>query len=330
MAKLGLGLPDYIWNVDVHGSIELAGVAENAGFDSLWKGETTSVNGPMTLSAVASETSDVTLGTGITNVYSRSPALLGMTAATLDRLSGGRAALGLGVSSPPIVEGWHGEPFDRPLRRTRETIEIVRQVTEGGRLEYEGEIFDVGPYTVGLSAAEDVPIFNAAMGEVNRQLTGEFADGWLPILVPLSRMAEFVDDIESAAHEAGRDRPTMAPWIVFSPDDDPEYARRQAKLMIAQEMGMGYNELVRQFGFGDPGDAANRAFRDGDREAAAAEITDEMLDEFAIYGTPEACLAELETVVDEGVDHPVIWLPFSLSYDELDAAIRTIGSSFSG
>lgn len=330
MTQLGLALPDYIWDVDVEGSIELAQTAEGAGFDSLWKGETTAINSFMTLSAVAGETEEIELGTGIANVYSRTPALLGMSAASLDRLSDGRANLGLGVSSPPIIETWHGQAYDRPLRRTRETIEIVRQVLDGGRLDYDGEIFDVGPYTVGLSAGGDVPIYNAAMGETNRRLTGEYADGWLPIIVPLSRMAEFVGEIETAAERAGRDRPTMAPWIVYSMATDPEYAKRHARLMLAQEMAMGYNRLVAKFGFGEPADAAHSAWRDGDREAAASAITDEMVDEFTIHGTPEECMAGLESVVEMGVDHPVVWMPFSFSQSELDQAIEVIGSEFSG
>lgn len=329
MTNLGLALPDYIWNVDVHGSVEFARLAEDVGFDALWKGETSSVNAFMTLAAVAAETNEITLGTGIANVYSRSPALLGMSGATLDQMSDGRAALGLGVSSKPIVEMWHGQPFDRPLRRMRETIEIVRQVVEGGRLEYDGDIFDVGPYTVGLSADGDVPIYNAAMGETNRRLTGEFADGWLPILVPRSRMATFVEEIETAADDAGRDRPVMAPWILCSIHEDPDVAHEHAKRHLAQEMGMGYNALASQFGFGEPADAAHEAFRAGDREAAADAISDEMVAEFAIHGTPEEAVAEFEAVVDDGVDHPVVWPPFTMDEDELGTVVEAVGDQFS-
>jgi len=329
MDKVGLVLPDELYDIDIRESIRLAVAAEKAGFHSVWKGETSGSNSFMLLSAIAQQTDSIKLGTAIANVYSRSPALLGMSAATLDRLSDGRGVLGLGVSSPTLVEEWHGADFTSPLRRLRETIEIVHQIVDGGELNYHGKIHDVGPYSVGLPAeSESMPIFNAAMGRVNRKLTGEYADGWIPIFVPASRMREFVDEIESAAKQEGRERPTMAPWIPFAMAEDHDRATKQARLLIAQEMAMGYNNLVDKYGFGDEGDLAFQRWRDGDREAAAEAISDEMLAEFAIYGTPEECLSELRTYKDRGVDIPILWLPFSASASELTSVIELIGSEF--
>jgi probable F420-dependent oxidoreductase len=328
MVQLGLVLPDELYNIDLQQTLHLARTAETAGFSSLWKGETSGMNSLMVLSATAQETSTIRLGTGIANVFSRSPALLGMSGATLDRLSGGRGLLGLGVSSPPLVETWHGQEFVAPLRRMRETIEIVRQTLDGGTLEYKGKIYEVGPYSVGVAAeSESVPIFNAAMGETNRRLTGEYADGWMPVFVPHSRIDEYVDEVAAVADEAGRERPTMAPWIPLSMADHHEEAKSQARLLLAQEMAMGYNELVRKYGYGDSADEAFERWRAGDREHAAAAIPDEMLDEFTVYGTPEACLEGLRSYVERGVDLPIIWLPFASSLPELTETIEFLGST---
>jgi len=178
--------------------------ADEAGLHSVWKQEASGSNGVATLAAITQCTTDVRIGTGVASVYSRTPTLLGMSAATLQRLSSGRALLGLGVSSPPLVEQWHGLSFDQPLRRLRETIEIIRQTTAGGTVDYSGDVFDIGPYTMALETSTDVPIFNAAIGDANRRLTGEYADGWLPAFVPQSSFSATVADVRECA--SGRPR----------------------------------------------------------------------------------------------------------------------------
>lgn len=329
MPRVGLVLPDELYDVELTETVRFARLAESVGVHSVWKGETSGSNSLATLGAIAGATEEIRLGTAIANVYSRSPTLLGMSAVTLDRLSDGRALLGLGVSSPPLVEKWHGMSYEKPLRRTRETIEIVRQVVNGGSLEYDGKIFEVGPYTIGLAnERETVPIFNAAMGEANRRLTGEFADGWIPVLTPLSKVEEYVDHISAAADRAGRSPPTMAPWVPMAMADDRARAERQARLLLAQEMAMGYNRLVRRFGYGDEGDEAFEQWRAGDREAAAAAITDEMLRDFTVFGTPQECIDGLERFIDAGADLPIVWLPFAASPTELSEMIEFVGAEF--
>lgn len=324
MTALGLMLPDEAAGMTPDQTIRFARRAENAGFHSVWKGEASWGNGPVVLGAIARETDEIQLATGIANVFSRTPSLLAMTASTLDALSGERTILGLGVSSPPVVEEWHGLEFDRPLRRMRETIEIIRETFDGGTLEYDGEIFDVGPYNVGFDLEqESVPLYNAAMGETNCRLTGEFADGWVPAFIPLSELDASQEIITDGARAADRDPEeiTVAPMVGTAVDDDPEVAESHVRDFLAQEMAMGYNRLAEKYGFGEAGNKAFERWRNGDREGAASAISQEMLDELAIYGTPEQCRAQVEHYSEAGCDVVVLFPPYSAPPEVTDAII---------
>ena len=327
MVELGLMVPDEAFGVTVEKTIHFAKRAEDAGFDSVWKGEASWGNGLMTLSAVARETDDIKLGTGIANVFSRTPALLAMSGATLDSLSDSRTILGLGVSAKPVVEDFHGLSFDRPLRRMRETIEILHQTFDGDAIEYEGDIFDVGPYSLGFDIERDrIPIYNAAMGETNCRLTGEFADGWLPAFIPHSELDSAQEAIAEGARKADRDPDeiTVAPMVGAAVDDDPEVAADHARSFLAQEMAMGYNRLAERFGFGEEGNEAHDRWREGDREGAADAISDEMLHELAIYGTPEQFREDIQRYEDAGCDTVVLFPPYSAPNSTTEAIIDAI------
>lgn len=318
MESFAMVLPDDLTGFTIDETVRFARRADEAGVHSLWKGEASGSNGFMYLAAIARATDDVELATGVANVYSRSPTVLAMSAATLDVLSGGRTILGLGVSSPPVVERWHGLDYDRPLRRLRETIEIVDDIVDDGHVDYDGEIFDVGPYSFGLETVRDsIPTYNAALGEANRSLTAEFADGWVPIFLPFSKLEEYVTELSATATAADRDMPTVAPWIPTAVDTDRDHARRRVKELMAHEMAMGYNRLMHQHGFGAEADAAYERWHDGDRDAAAEAISDEMADEFGVYGAAAECHERLDTYRDAGVDVPVLWPAFTASNDEV-------------
>ena len=314
MVDVGLMVPDEAGGFAPEETIRFARRAEAAGFHSVWKGEASWGNGPMTLAAIARETDEIRLATGVANVYSRTPSLLAMTGGTLESLSGGRTILGLGVSSEPVVERWHGLAFERPLRRTRETVEILRDAFDGGTLAYEGEIFDVGPYSVGFDVERDrVPIYNAAMGETNCRLTGEFADGWVPAFVPLSELPTLRETVADGARAADRDPDeiTVAPMVGTAVAEDPAVAESHVRDFLAQEMAMGYNRLAERFGFGEAANEAHDRWRNGDREGAAEAVSQEMLDELAIYGTPEQCRDRVAGYAEAGCDVVVFFPPFT-------------------
>ncbi|MFB6192295.1 MAG: LLM class flavin-dependent oxidoreductase, partial [Haloarculaceae archaeon] len=166
---------------------DLARRAEDLGYDGLWIGELWGESAVVRLAEIATVTDDVALGTAILNVFSRSPAVLAMTAATLDRLSEGRFRLGVGTSTRTAVENLHGMDWDdpNPVRRAHEAVEIVRALLDdGGQVDYAGEVFEVRDVPP-LSA--DVPIYGAALGRANRRMVARLCDGWIPHNVPLSR-----------------------------------------------------------------------------------------------------------------------------------------------
>ncbi|ELY37763.1 LLM class flavin-dependent oxidoreductase [Natronorubrum tibetense] len=327
MTKLGFVLPDEFSHVSLEQTLEFARRADETGLHSVWKQEASGSNGVATLAAVAQCTTDVRIGTGVASVYSRSPTLLGMSAATLQQLSSGRALLGVGVSSPPLVERWHGMAFDRPLRRLRETIEIVRQTTAGGTVEYDGEVFDIGPYSMALETTDEVPVFNAAISDANRALTGEYADGWLPAFIPQPSFSSHVTDVRESARDAGRDpgELTVAPWVPIAVDDDPDRAERRVRYLLAQEMAMGYNEQVNDYGFGDAPDRAHALFRDGDRGAAVDAISGRMVDELTVSGTESDVREQLQRYARDGADVIIAMPSMDASVAEIESLIDALG-----
>jgi F420-dependent oxidoreductase-like protein len=329
MVDVALVVPDELFGFGLDETISIAKRAENAGFHSVWKGEASASSSFTTLGAIARETDEIRLATGIANVYSRSPALLAMEAATLDSLSEGRAILGLGTSSAPLVEGWHGMAFDRPLRRTRETIEVVRQTVETCAVEYDGEVFDLGPYRAHFDTPrDDIPIFNAAMGETNRRLTGEYADGWFPMYVPLRSLSDVAATVTGAAKRTGRDPDdvAVAPRVPVVAADDSADAEQLARECLALELGSGYSEVVERFGYGASAEEIRSLWTSGDRDGAAGAITDEMLAEFAVFGTESECREQLERYHDAGAELLVTSPPITGSRQEIETTVDTLCS----
>jgi alkanesulfonate monooxygenase SsuD/methylene tetrahydromethanopterin reductase-like flavin-dependent oxidoreductase (luciferase family) len=327
MSHVGLELPGELSGFSLEDTLHFAALADERGFHSVWKNEASGSNGFLTLGAVSQQTDEVALGIGVANVFSRSPTLIGMSAATLNHLSEDRALLGLGVSTPPLVETWHGMQYERPLRRLRESIETIQQVTSGGEVRYVGEVFDIGPYSMELEPIGDVPIFNAAMGSTNLKLTGEYADGWLPIFTPLSTFKESFSCVRDSARRAGRDPDeiTAIPWVPTGVHEDPERAEYLARCTLAQEMAMGYNKKVAGYGFGDAPDRAHDRFRAGDREAAAEAISTDMLEELAVHGTPEEVAKGLSAWHDAGADVVVTVPSMAAEREEVEFLIDVVG-----
>ena len=176
--------------------LDYARLADRVGYDTIFVPESWSRDAFTTLGAIAAVTERVRLGPGIVNVFSRTPALIAQSIATLDELSGGRAVLGLGTSGPVVIENWHGMSFERALRRTRETVEIVKLALKGGPVDYSGEIFSLKGFRLGFKPVrDDIPIFIASIGPRNNRLAGEIADGWLPIWLPLGGFSDALKEV---------------------------------------------------------------------------------------------------------------------------------------
>jgi alkanesulfonate monooxygenase SsuD/methylene tetrahydromethanopterin reductase-like flavin-dependent oxidoreductase (luciferase family) len=304
----------------------LAEAADRAGFHSLWKGEASWDNAPMILAQLAETTETVKLGTGVANVFSRSPALLAMSAATLNQLSEGRAILGLGVSSPSLVEQWHGTDFKRPLRRLREVIEIIRMLFTEETVDYDGQIFDIGPFSVSeFVTGTEVPIYNAAIGETNQRLTGEFTDGWNPVLIPLESVDSAISRIKKSATDSRRDPDaiTYSPVVPAAVSDDRDRAESLTRSHLAREMAMGYDRVLEQYGYGDQAKRAGSLWRDGDRKAAGRVFEISTLEQFAVFGPPGEVRAQMEPYFEAGADVLTMWPTIDATPTEIEYLIQT-------
>jgi coenzyme F420-dependent oxidoreductase len=320
MARIGLTLPRSE-DLPRQEIVEVVQQAEALGYDSVWVGESWGRDGFTWLTQLACHTTRITLATGITTVYSRSPALIAQTVASLDEISEGRVVLGLGTSGPIVIEGWHGLPFERPLRRTREYIEIIRLILSGERVNYQGEIFQLKGFRLPFTPVRPkVPIYVASLGPQNLRLTGELADGWLPIYLDATHLPEFQHDLASGAQKAGRalNAIDVAPYILSCVSEDVEAARRLVKSHLAYYIGgMGtfYANLIARYGFEDEVSRVREAWGRRDRQSAASQVTDAMVARMAICGSPTEGRAQLETYRAAGVTLPIVSFAHGASRD---------------
>ncbi|ELY54087.1 luciferase-like protein [Natronococcus amylolyticus DSM 10524] len=266
--------------------------AEELGFDRITTGETTGWNIVPALTLIADRTDELGISNDVISPFGRSPAMLAQTALALHDASDGRYRLGLGPSSPAITERWHGESFERPLRRTREAIEIVRAVYDEGTPAYEGEIFDIA----GLNYERDVPenpppIDLATLGSTATEMAGRFGDGWAPQLFTKSGLEDRLEDLHRGTELADRDPDELrvSPIVRGIAAEDRERARSRARKTIAFMLGAYgpyYGDSVAEQGYPDVVADIREAWQDRDTEAMAARLPDEVLDELAPAGTP--------------------------------------------
>jgi F420-dependent oxidoreductase-like protein len=252
-------------------------------------------------------TSRIRIGTSIVPVFARSPANIAMTALNMDRMSEGRFFLGLGTSGRLVIEDFHGEKFAKPLTRMREYIDIVRKASRGERLDHDGEFFHTKRFQVRITPYRaHLPIYVAALSPASLRLTGELADGWLPIFLAPSRMAPLVADLEAGARTAGRSLGdiAIAPQVSVYVTDDRAAARDRERPHIAfyiGGMGVFYHQYMHRIGFGAEADRVREAYAGRDRAGAARLVTDEMVDAMTITGTAQQCRDQMQAFFERGV-----------------------------
>ena len=283
------------------GGAEFVSEAEKLGADSAWSVEAWGYDALTPLAFLAARTTRIRLGTAIVQIGSRSPALLGMSALSMQALSGGRFILGLGTSGPQVMEGWHGVRFERPLARTRETIDIFRRVVAGERVAHDGELYRLplpdGPgRSIRVSAPPaPVPVFIASLGPANLHLTGVGADGWIGTSFMPESASVFLDPIREGAEAAGRslsDIELTAPAAVEFTDDVEGAAARHARGYAFTFGAMGspsqnfYKDAFSRQGFQEEAAEVQRLWLAGDREAAARAVPTEIGRRTNLLGTP--------------------------------------------
>jgi F420-dependent oxidoreductase-like protein len=317
--KVGLTIP-YTDDVPRKTSRAFVQAADRLGYDRVWIAEAYGWDAFTVLTEIACQTERIELATGIVNVFSRSPALLAQTAASLDRISGGRFVLGLGTSGHQVISGWHGVPFERGVRRMRETMEIVRTVLRRDRLAYDGEVFhlDMGLKLITHPVRDRIPIYLATLTPTGLALAGELADGWLPVFFSARHFeAVLRPQLEKGAQRAGRPLSELSicvsqPVVVT---DDIEAGRDAVRPQMALYIGgMGsrernyYNQLFCRYGFEAEARHIQDLYLSRRREEAMAALTPEMIDLVTIIGPPDECRRRLEELERLGVAEVAIGL----------------------
>ena len=313
-----LGLALGYWGSGPADFMPVVESAERLGYESVWTAEAYGSDAVVPLAWVAARTERINVGTAIMQMPGRTPANTAMTAATLDQLSGGRFKLGLGLSGPQVVEGWHGVAYGKPLARTREYVDVVRTILRRETpLEHHGEHYDI-PYSgtdaTGLGKPlklinhplrPDIPIYLAAIGPKNVGLAAEIADGWLAIFFSPTRFdvweTVLADGFRRAGGGKGIHEFDIAANVPVVVGDDVAACMSVVKPMLALYVGgMGargknfYFDLVCRYGYEDAAREIQDLFLAGEKREATAKVPDDLVDEIALVGPKERIAERIE------------------------------------
>ena len=299
--------------------IEMIKAADRLGYYAVWTAEAYGSDAVTPLAWLGAQTEQIKLGSAIMQMPARTPAMTAMTAITLDQLSGGRMLLGLGLSGPQVVEGWHGRPYGRPLAKSREYVSIVRNILAREQpLEHTGAHYQIpyrGDDATGLGkplksiihGRADMPIYLASIGPKNVRLTAEIADGWLPIFFSPRHFDAVYGEMVAEGFARSKTKKSLdtfdiAPTVSVAMGDDVDACRASIKPMLALYVGgMGargknfYYDLVCRYGFEDAAAQIRDHFLAGRRAEAVAAVPDELVDEIALCG-PRERIAERLTL----------------------------------
>ncbi|SEP90705.1 TIGR04024 family LLM class F420-dependent oxidoreductase [Natrinema salaciae] len=275
------------------GVAERAVQAEELGFDRITVGETTGWNIVPPLTLAADRTEELGISNDVISPYGRTPSMLAQTALTMQAAADGRFRFGIGPSSPAITERWHGQEFDRPLRRTREVIEIMRAVYEEGNPAYDGEIFDIPGLGYERGPSENPPPIDVGtLGPKATEMAGRFGDGWAPQLFTKDGLRDRLEDLERGAELGGKELSDLrvAPIVRGIASPDREAAREKARGTVAFLLGAYgpyYGNSVAEQGYPDVVEEIRAAWEERDTDAMAAALPEDVLDELAPAGTPD-------------------------------------------
>jgi F420-dependent oxidoreductase-like protein len=320
--QLGIGAVAFGPKVKIN--LDLIHRAEALGFDSAWTAEAYGNDAVSTAAWVLANTRRLKVGTAIMQMPARTPAMAAMTAMTLDQLSGGRFILGLGASGPQVVEGWHGVPYGKPLTRTREYIQIIRQILAREKpLEFHGSVYDIpaaGSATTGLGKPlksilhgnPDLPIYTASISPAGLRCAGEVADGVFPMMLDPEKVGEvYLPYLEEGFARAGGGKSlddfAVVPSVTVIVSDELEKARMPVKGGMALYIGgMGardknfYNDLAKRLGYEEAAVRIQDLFLDGKKMEAAAAVPDELVDAVHLVGPKDRIRERLQAWKEAG------------------------------
>lgn len=338
---IGVSLMYWPW-FEVDEQLELSKLADSLGFHSLWFAESYGQDATAMLGLVAGHTQNIRLGAGIMQIPARQPTAAAAASATIDRISGGRMMLGLGLSGPQVSEGWYGVPFTTPLRRTREYIEIIRMALSNELVDHQGAEWSIPQTSRGLGLGKALkmlggpiqkrlPIYLGVGGEKTVQQAGELADGWTPFLFSPDHAEMLCAPLFRGIDRANRARSdvSIAPLVVAAVHEDIAVARDAVRpVMTFYFGGMGakgknfYVDLAERYGHGASAIDCQDSFLAGDKRAAETALSDELLDLVALVATPETLPKKLEAFESAGVDELIV-APFG----DRPALLQTLSES---
>ncbi|MBS1845744.1 MAG: LLM class F420-dependent oxidoreductase [Actinobacteria bacterium] len=337
--KLGVNLG--YWGIGPAGeeALELVRAAEDLGYESVWVAESYGSDVTSVLAWLAGQTKTINLGAAIMQVPARPPAAAAMAGVTIDKLSGGRFIFGFGPSGPQVSEGWYGVPYAKPWGRTREYIEVVREiVAREGPLEHHGTHYDL-PLEGGEGKAlklnfhplrNSIPVFVGAIGRKSVQMAAEVCDGWIPIFFSVDHLQEtWGEHLEAGFAAGGRTRADLevSPSLQVAIDGDLEAAKNMVKAGLMLYLGgMGsrktnfYVDLAHRFGFGEVADEVQKRFQAGDRGGAFQALPDEIVAATSLVGTEAEVADRVARFAVAGVDRLIV----SPAHVERDQQLHTL------
>ncbi len=326
-----IGLLAFWKNYDRKLYLRAAQLADELGYDSFWLPEAWGYEIFTLLTEMALVTKRIKLGTGIVNVFSRTPGVIAMSAATVDEISDGRLILGIGTSGKNVIEGFHGRPFDKPLSQVKDVIRVTRALLAGDRLSgTTPQGAEYRPFKLEMKPVRrDIPIYVAALKQKAIEQIGETADGWIPTFWPYEKLGEGRAWIEAGAARAGRDpkKIVTAPFTTALPIGAGAAGVMAKQITAFYIGGMGdyYIELLTRFGFGDECLRIAELYKDPATRAQAPDaVTDPMIEALTISGDPKFCIEELRRRRSFGIDLPILNLPTNMPWEAVEGFIRAM------
>ena len=283
--------------------LQCAQLVAKTKIDSIWIPETWGMENFSMLGAVANNTETQKIGSSIINIYSRSPSTIAMGSVTTDTLSNGRLILGLGTSSVPIVEDFHGEKFENPVQRMREYVEIIRLSLTKKQINYSGKIFNLKNFTLLIEPKrQSIPIYLAAINQKMVNLCWEIADGVIFYLRPIDEMKKTISKMQSQKNI------DVACQIITCISNDSDEAIQRAKKTLAFYVSVGkiYRDFLAKNGFNNETNNIFEEFKKSGFKSNHELVTDSMLNSLCISGSPEEAKIQLEKFRNAGIDLPII------------------------
>ena len=303
--KIGVSLGPLLSMDELLRCAKMADQQQN--IDSLWIPESWGRESFSSLGAISQITKNVRLGTSIIGIYSRTPAITAMAATTLDMLSGNRIVIGLGASTPAIVENWHGVHFDMPARRMKEYMELVRLMTQGEKVDYSGKFFKIKNFKMlHQPQRKHIPIFMAAVNKKMISITSDLADGILLYLRPFEELNKIAYELKQATK--GKAFEIACSFICAVSNKEPQKARDRAAVTLAFYVAVGkyYSNFLAENGFKAEVQEIIEEYKKSGAETAAKFVSDKMLNSLAICGSSEECRESLSKFVSTGITLPIL------------------------